>query len=691
MFSVWCKYRKNLEPSSAPQALRWVSIKHWVWCLQWKHTLWALWSLWFVLDDIFSEHGDREEKARGAAERIPLSKVFLNNMARNVKDEVLEVILKVCVQSIEQRTAYSNDVLHIAYWFEVNKKKIKPTGTVLFTAIEKTVKEILSDTTNKRDWFWMQSFLLSSPMWYEKQDPDDAKSGLLWNLLFEWVDTETKRQSAILSKPMRKIEETDEKQWQKLISYDIPSKYPIARQDAIPRGLSAEHSIDELIQRVSLSASFNPIAYHNLQQYLTKLVMVAHECDDVFQRDIQSMFSVDPETMENKELKLLYMRGPVKRLERCYAKCQSDYRDEQFPTAAHVLDIIRCSLTFDDVESMLKGMDLFKQRIESGKFCVKEVVRVKNGFMEYSHDAATYTDIKFNVIVSINGKDHDIIAEVQFLFERMLEYKKIAHSLYSIERTGEFVDNMTKLLPIKTDKLKQLFIQSAKNNLSGFTDLMVTYGLESKQLLEHNQRRQSILTPICAKNSSRILSYLMRVVPKDSIRYNLVFQDAGGSYPLRRAVEKNHFNGVLKYIMDRDQLNLANYEDAEKTHITHWCWESKSGQSALLILRTMKSDEARIKLIDRSISVENVLMTGYAKLLEYILRIMNSEKERLRLILDEGPDKNGLKLKESQLRRQMNIKEKWLAPGDNEHDGRWFVTAIIASSLYLFIDIINYH
>ena len=593
-------------------------------------------------------------------------------MAQSLKEEVLEVISKVSVQSIEQRAAYSNDVLHIAFWFEVTKKGIKPTRTVLFKAIEKTVKKILADTTNKRDWFWLQSYLLSSPMWYEKQDPEDAKSGLLWDLMFEWVDTETKRQSAILSEPMRKIEETDEKQWERLITYDIPSKYPVVRQDAIERGLRAEHSIDELIQRVSLSASFNPIAHHNLQQYLSKLVMVAHECDDGFQRDIQSMFEVDPDTMENRTLKVLYQRGPVKRLERCYAKCQSDYRDEQFPTAAHVLDIIRCSLTFDDVESMLKGMDLFKKRIESGEFCVKEVIRVKNGFkLEYSNDTATYTDIKFNVMVNIDGKDHDIIAEVQFLFQRMLEYKKIAHSLYSIERTSEFVDNMTKVLPIKTDKLKQLFIQSAKNNLKGFTDLMVTYGLEPEQLLKLNQRRQSILTPICAKNSSRILSYLMRVIPKDSIRDKLVFQDAGGSYPLRRAVEKNHFNGVLKYILDRDQLDLANYKDADKRHMTHWCWESKSGQSALLILKTMKSDEDRIKLIDRSISVENVLMTGYAKLLEYILKIMSLEKERLQLILDESPDKKGLKLKERKLRRQLNIKEKWLAVGDNEHDGRW--------------------
>ena len=109
---------------------------------------------------------------------------------------------------------------------------------------------------------------------------------------------------------------------------------------------------DHLIQNVSLSADFNPIVHYDLSQYLAQLILVCHEADDAFQEDIQTIFSVDKETKENKELGLLYKRGPVKRLERCYAKCQSDYRDERFPTAAHVLDIIRCSLVFHDVSCM---------------------------------------------------------------------------------------------------------------------------------------------------------------------------------------------------------------------------------------------------------------------------------------------------------------------------------------------------
>ena len=108
---------------------------------------------------------------------------------------------------------------------------------------------------------------------------------------------------------------------------------------------------------------------------------------------------------------------------------------------------------------------MFQEKIKSKNFCIIEVVRVKNGFFEYKHEAATYTDIKFNVI--IKGKKYCVIGEVQFLFKRMYEFKKIGHSLYSIERRQEFIDDLFELLPIKLDLKKQLFIHAAKNNVNG--------------------------------------------------------------------------------------------------------------------------------------------------------------------------------------------------------------------------------
>ena len=185
-------------------------------------------------------------------------------------------------------------------------------------------------------------------------NPNELKSEILWYEVFEWVKEETERQSQEVAKKMRKIEADDEKDWDAFIKYDIDTDYSEGnvRQDTIPRGLKSKYTKDYLIQNVTLSAHFNPMVHYDLSQYLTEWILVCHEADDKFQRDIQKIFSVDKETMENHEIGVRYMRGPVKRLERCYAKCQSDYREEKWPTAAHVLDIIRCTLVFTSVACM---------------------------------------------------------------------------------------------------------------------------------------------------------------------------------------------------------------------------------------------------------------------------------------------------------------------------------------------------
>ena len=89
-----------------------------------------------------------------------------------------------------------------------------------------------------------QNYILQSTIWYEKTDPNDIKSSILWYEVFKWVDTETLRQSAIVGQTMREIEEKNEEEWQRFIKYDIETKYQFenVRQDVIPRGLKSEYT-----------------------------------------------------------------------------------------------------------------------------------------------------------------------------------------------------------------------------------------------------------------------------------------------------------------------------------------------------------------------------------------------------------------------------------------------------------------
>ena len=277
-----------------------------------------------------------------------------------------------------------------------------------------------------------------------------------------------------------------------------------------------------------------------------------------------------------------------------------------------------------------------------------------SGFAEYSHETATYTDIKFNVMVK--GKDYNIIAEMQFLFTEMFLYKKIAHSLYNIERRREFIDNMTDILGIKLDLTKQLFIHAARDNIKGLTDLMVTHDFKNEDLMKLNQRNQSILTPICFVNCSKTLRYLMKQVDNEMLRRRLVFVDASRRYPLRLAVQKNHFNGVVKDIMEKKELDLADYQSFSSwySHVSNNCWDTKSAKSALLILINIKDKERRNKLIEKVYTCYNVARTGNHELLSFVW---------------------------DQLKSSERVREKWLAKRDNHDDGKWYFHQYVISAI----------
>eukprot|EP01083_Nonionella_stella_P255556 876990_1 len=537
-----------------------------------------------------------------------LSNQYLRDIAVAFKRELFEMLLRVLIRSIEEKTAYSDDMLYIAFYYEVHINKKLPTHTVLYAAIKKAVIGILSDTTNKKNWFWLKQYLLKSSIWYFRMDPKDEKSQFIHYCLFEWLQHETTKQSKILSQPMRAMEDAHASEWNRLIQFDIETPFDglSVRQDAIDGGFKSEYTKEHLTQTVSLSATFNPLLHYDLSQYLTKLVLICHEANDAFQSEVQRIFAIDKETKRNKTLKVAYQRGPVKRLQRCYAKCQSDYRDEAFPTSAHVLDIIRCSLVFSDVPAMLDGMRLFEQKIKENDHGgnIVQVVRVKNGFAAYTHDTASYTDIKFNVIV--RGTEYNVIGEMQFLIAEMLNFKKIGHSLYSIERTKEFVDDLSAVLPVKLNFNKQLFIHSARNNLNGVTDLMVTHAFNTKLLLQMNQKNQSIFTSICAANGVKLFKYLIKIIPPMALKERLVFPDQSGSYPLLRAITNNHYNGVLKCIFRHEllQKELINHRDAFNKTPLQQCWSQWKPKCALLILNIAQSEKQKIKMI--MTSTENI-------------------------------------------------------------------------------------
>ena len=107
-----------------------------------------------------------------------------------------------------------------------------------------------------------------------------------------------------------------------------------------------------------------------------------------------------------------YMQGPVKLIDRARDKAENDYSNEAWPTSACVLDLNRCTLVFNDISTLLAGLEIFVKKVQyyqSGD--IIKIVRDKNGWKEYLEEVQ-YADIKLNVL--IKGIKNNIIRKYNF-------------------------------------------------------------------------------------------------------------------------------------------------------------------------------------------------------------------------------------------------------------------------------------
>lgn len=73
--------------------------------------------------------------------------------------------------------------------------------------------------------------------------------------------------------------------------------------------------------------------------------------------------------------------GPIKRESRCIEKAETDYATEKFPRSNKLIDIIRCSVTFQSPGELLKCIDMFKEVVSDGQTSFVKIARIKNGFV----------------------------------------------------------------------------------------------------------------------------------------------------------------------------------------------------------------------------------------------------------------------------------------------------------------------
>ena len=155
---------------------------------------------------------------------------------------------------------------------------------------------------------------------------------------------------------------------------------------------------------IAESDNYNILDEHNSKLYLTRCLTFSHANNSYFQEEMKKVFA--------KHKNGVFSPAPVKTFERCLVKSNTDYSDQDYPSAANICDFLRCSVTYSDSKAMINGLNMFINDIKQGKVkCIKKngILRIKNGFNDILQwkvpQDANYCDVKLNVIFEAPESD----------------------------------------------------------------------------------------------------------------------------------------------------------------------------------------------------------------------------------------------------------------------------------------------
>ena len=366
-----------------------------------------------------------------------------SNNARKIMNGIVLAVFEI----INKKLPISDDLIMLCFTF----LKMTNNENKMVSLLKQVVRSALSidNPRKKRDGLYFKRFLLESNVWFST-----FNNGIL---LFDEIETtvnqELEKQQKFLKESFLASDKKERQHWRNVLNYkewmDKTMSSPSGlRQDNIPNGIVSKFSANELF--TNDLTGFDGKEMYDLNSYLTELLITSQALNGQFQKDAARLV-IDKNSVGCGT----YAAGPVKLAKRCQIKAQTDYAQKPWPATSQIVDLIRCSYTFNTCKEMYEAMTRFEKYIKQGKGgSIKRILRVKNMFSQYKafHDKFatlalpkfSYCDIKFNVLISYGEKS--IIGEMQFLLKFMDTAKHIGHSLYGIVRRREFVDNVTSMM-----------------------------------------------------------------------------------------------------------------------------------------------------------------------------------------------------------------------------------------------------
>eukprot|EP01083_Nonionella_stella_P174691 606327_1 len=555
------------------------------------------------------------ERVREKADDLTKQNGIIENLVNEIEsyddttreffeDTLLDLMNKI----VRKKMIFSDDWLCLAWKIEAKRGNVFQSE--LWKNMTAVCREIIQNR-DKRDWFFMKTCIIPSNLWFEKMNDDGE---YLYYELLRIVKDKSIGLVADLEENITSDGDKNKGAWTELITYEIPAnklvklqpliingaveETVIARQDTIPNGLTSQYNKAMLDTNVS-NKSFDASSFYDHYVYLSTLSLLSQSVDDAFHASMHQIFNVNTEYGANigyiedddakyKEdtaegIPLWYGRGPVKLLERARNKAQNDYMTEGYPTAACVLDLNRCSLVFEDITSLLKGIKHFVNKIRSYQSdAIIGIVRIKNGFKEYIK-SPQYADVKLNVL--IRGESHNIVGEVQFLLKTMESFKKRAHNLYSIEREEEFMEQTaSKVLPLLLDGDKQHLVMAKLGDAKGLQRWMIFRNKTAQDVLPDDDTLKLVLQSGNMRCLKWIISFQQQI--------DNILMDEDGKYHLCKVIAYGYFP-IIKQLINTPRVLELCKNDWKQTIVAHmfkYCENMKVVDYVLDVLGVSSED-----------------------------------------------------------------------------------------------------
>lgn len=338
--------------------------------------------------------------------------------------KALDVMIKSIAASFESCSPFLEPTLLIAWKHDADKCK---------NIVLKSCRKVLSAPIDKDEYHWFRQYVFPSSIWmFRCQDN---------KFMYQHLLEISKNMSRDIMESMDGIygHLQSHSKWQQI--QDIQNKTFIERQD---------HPIVGLLQEKGLKEVFDAKEDEEMKIFVDSnlainlLTSSASNINEEFQNHVKRVMSHCGD----------FKPGPKKKVERSVSKLENDYQDAQYPKAAKLLDLVRCSVTFNTVDQLLVGFNDLMKHISKNKSII-ELARVKNGFLEQSDGG--YRDIKVNVVYKSQiNPGLNMICEIQLMLINYLQEKKRIHKLYTLIREELYFEMVVKEKQTDTSQKKDI-------------------------------------------------------------------------------------------------------------------------------------------------------------------------------------------------------------------------------------------